>query len=828
MKQLFGNGNSQVSATFLELIFSRTAPALMALPLIFGTPASAQNLQVNFGSRGIQTLSYRGVALEDLALYPSDAFHIWHMKATDLQGNVLSSGDYGWGENNSGSVWNASTNTESYAFSWGTIAVQFAQSGDNLNLIVTETNNAGSGIIFDGAELYPVTLHFPQDPLGFSGNTQYAITTLEPGVSAADFGSGVVTSVIPDEAVALYGGWKAAGANTYTPIMTATAPDALPSFLPHKDVPVAPGASFTYTVSLRFTAEGTAAAAADAYTSFAATYPSQMTWTDKRIIGTAYLASSPAGNGDITQPGGFPANPRRYFNDPSVDITTAAGLQAFQIRMLAQAQSNATNAQSLDAQGVITWDIEGEQYPQDTSYVCSPDQIATVAPEMESTIIDPASAFYGQKLDDAYFATLSSAGLRVGLCLRPQVFTQTPNGTASQVFLATNAAIVANVENKARYANSRWGATIFYVDSTVDINGGTLDPAIFQQLLTDLPSFLFIPEESTPRYYAYSAPFYSFLFHTDMGTPTSTYNFYPKAFGANLVNDVSASTLNTYQGQLTQAVSKGDILMGHADYWQENDPTLVAIYRNAGVSAPNPVRVSPVIFWAGPAAISYGAALSTSQLNATASVPGSFAYSPSAGSVLNAGSNSLTVTFTPADTASYKAATASVNLTVTPAAPVISWSAPGSIAYGAPLRETELDATANVPGRFTYTPARGAKLPAGMNTLQVTFTPKDSTDYSTQSASTSLLVTGVDPRIRFSVADQHMENPSFTLAARSNSPGAFTYSVVSGPATISGSEVTVSGAGDVVLQVTQAASGEFAAGTRLAQFSVLSAPLKKS
>jgi hypothetical protein len=28
----------------------------------------------------------------------------------------------------------------------------------------------------------------------------------------------------------------------------------------------------------------------------------------------------------------------------------------------------------------------------------------------------------------------------------------------------------------------------------------------------------------------------------------------------------------------------GDILMGHADYWQANDPTLVAIYQAAGVS----------------------------------------------------------------------------------------------------------------------------------------------------------------------------------------------------------------------------------------------------
>ena len=298
----------------------------------------------------------------------------------------------------------------------------------------------------------------------------------------ADFGSGVVTAVLPDESKALYTGWKAAGAATYSPIMTSTSPDGLATFLPHNDLPLAPGETLTYTLSLRFTPEGTAANVSDATTSFAQTYPSQMTWVDKRIIGSAYLASSPASTGDITQPGGFPSNPRRYFNDPAVDITTAAGLQAFQDRMLAQASTQVTNAQNMSAQAVMTWDIEGEQYPQSTSYVCSPDQIAAIAPEMETTISDTKSAYYGQKLDDAYFKTMTSAGLRVGLCLRPQVFTLGANGTASQVPLSTDAAIIANLEKKARIANSRWGATMFYVDSVVDVNGGTLDPAVFQQI----------------------------------------------------------------------------------------------------------------------------------------------------------------------------------------------------------------------------------------------------------------------------------------------------------------------------------------------------------
>ncbi len=770
--------------------------------LCFGHRASGQSLQVTYGAKGVQTISFNGVVLEDAGSNPGDAFHIWHMKATDLQGNARTDGQSGWGEINNGTNWNSATNTETYFYNWGSIKTQFVQQGNTLNMIVTEANNAGSGEIFDGAEIYPFALHFPQNPKNFNGYSQFAITTTGPGVSVADFGSGVVTSVIPDESQPLYGGWKNTGTNTYTPLMTSTAPDGLASFFPRNDRPVQPGTTFTYTVSLRFTPEGTAADVTDAYRSFAATYPSQMTWTDRRIIGTAYLASSPANTNGKTQSGGFPTNPRRYFNDPSVDITTPSGLQSFQKRMLAQAAANVTNAQAMNAQGVITWDIEGEQYPQDTTYVCSPDQIAAVAPEMESVITNPGSAYAGQKLDDAYFKTMTSAGLKVGVCLRPQQFVLAPDGTASQSFLSGNSAIIATLEKKAKAANSRWGVTLFYVDSTVDVNGGTLDPAIFQQLITDMPGFLFIPEESTPRYYAYSAPFYTFLFHTDLGTNPAVYNYYPKAFGMNLVNDVSPSTLATYTPQLTASVMKGDILAGHADYWQANDSTLVTIYQAAGVSSPAPVQVTPAITWAAPSAVSYGTALNSTQLNAVANTAGTFVYSPAAGSVLSAGTQSLMVTFTPADTANYTSATAAVNITVNQAVPTIAWPVPAAITQGAALSAAQLDATATVGGTFTYSPAAGTVLGAGTQTLQATFTPADSTDYSTAKSTVALLVNAapvaapVTPQIAWAAPGAITYGTplgSAQLNAASNTAGTFVYSPAAG---------TILSAGVTKLQVT--------------------------
>ena len=157
-----------------------------------------------------------------------------------------------------------------------------------------------------------------------------------------------------------------------------------------------------------------------------------------------------------------------------------------------------------------------------------------------------------------------------------------------------------------------------------------------------------------------------------------------------------------------------------------------------GASAPQPQPVT--ISWPTPSAITYGTALSSKQLNATAAVPGTFTYSPTAGTVLPAGSHTLTATFTPQDETAYEVTTASVVLTVNQATPVITWVPPAAVTYGTGLSSTQLDATTNVPGTFTYSPAARAVLSVGTQTLTATFTPTDTTDYSTATASVQLAI----------------------------------------------------------------------------------------
>jgi hypothetical protein len=78
------------------------------------------------------------------------------------------------------------------------------------------------------------------------------------------------------------------------------------------------------------------------------------------------------------------------------------------------------------------------------------------------------------------------------------------------------------------------------------------------------------------------------------------------------------------------------------------------------------------------------------------------------------------------------------------------------------------------------------------------------------------------PTIVFTVANHHTQDSPFSVSATSNSSGAITYSVVSGPATIVGSTVTLTGvAGTVTLQASQAASGGYAASSQNTSFLVI-------
>ena len=82
----------------------------------------------------------------------------------------------------------------------------------------------------------------------------------------------------------------------------------------------------------------------------------------------------------------------------------------------------------------------------------------------------------------------------------------------------------------------------------------------------------------------------------------------------------------------------------------------------------------------------------------------------------------------------------------------------------------------------------------------------------------------IAPTITFAIPGHVVTDAPFTVSATSNSTGAFTYTVSTGNATISGNTITLTGTGAVVVHVAQAATSAFTAGTASATFAVTAAP----
>ena len=96
-----------------------------------------------------------------------------------------------------------------------------------------------------------------------------------------------------------------------------------------------------------------------------------------------------------------------------------------------------------------------------------------------------------------------------------------------------------------------------------------------------------------------------------------------------------------------------------------------------------------------------------------------------------AGTYPITPAAAGANLANYTVVTSPGVLTVTQVTPVLSWIPASPISYGTALGAAQLNATVTgaIPGTLVYTPASGAVLPQGPQTLSVTFTPSDPIDY---------------------------------------------------------------------------------------------------
>jgi phage FluMu protein Com len=266
-------------------------------------------------------------------------------------------------------------------------------------------------------------------------------------------------------------------------------------------------------------------------------WPVRVNWPDRRPIGVLFLAQ----NAGVSA-----TNPRGWFNDRSLDFTGPAGIERFRQALLDYTDRSLAILKRTGAQGVIVWDLEGEQFPHKISFIGNPRMLGRLAPEMVPVV-------------DEFLNKLRTAGLRIGLTVRPQELVFDNSGQPRQTEVVN---LKQSLLQKIDYARTRWGATLFYVDS----NGGVRRPDEAWQLRSlaaERPDILLIPEHHYLPYWSFSAPYESLHKGGADATAKWARKLYPGAFQ---VLDVSDG--NSDWATFTAARTRGDILMFRA--WHDS------------------------------------------------------------------------------------------------------------------------------------------------------------------------------------------------------------------------------------------------------------------
>jgi phage FluMu protein Com len=265
-------------------------------------------------------------------------------------------------------------------------------------------------------------------------------------------------------------------------------------------------------------------------------WPVRVHWPDRRPIGVLFLASNFHSSA---------TNPRGWFNDPSLDVTGPDGAKRFRKALLDYTGRSIEILKRTGAQGVIVWDLEGEQFPHKTTFIGDPRLVGRLAPEMAPVV-------------DELFQRLRDAGLRVGVTIRPQQLVFDVGGQPRQTQVLN---IKRTLLEKIDYAKAHWGATLFYVDST----GGILRPDEVWQLRSlakQRPDILLIPEHHYLPYGAFTAPYVALKKDDASVTANWAQRLFPKSFQALDIGDAASDW-----AKIAIARSQGDILLFRAWTW---------------------------------------------------------------------------------------------------------------------------------------------------------------------------------------------------------------------------------------------------------------------
>jgi len=508
--------------------------------------------------------------------------------------------------------------TVTLTYDWGTVHIWYRAHCDMLYMNVTVANDTPA-TIFDRYRLFPLALAFPQNP----ADMQNTATFNKDGPSAVfrDYGTGAVDlcNEEPEGALGL-GFWQVNNPpdNKWFLQMFVDPTQSINPNWPTITRPVRPGESITFRTSIRFGPQGATEhqLAGDIFRQYRTAFPSLISATPAPRQPIARLSF----NGAFRPT--YPTNPRGWFNSQTVNVTTPEGITNFQNGLMSSADSCVQEMTRCNALGGIVWDIEGQQL--DESYVGDPAQAEICAPEIIGIF-------------DQFMRKLKNAGFQTGFTLRPQKFdirigrvdidgTQVTwksgakfnpewanaPGARGVIAVANNSRRVVAVDSpecltlaadagqwtdteyiyatqtntshfeemraKIQYAYRRWGATLYYVDSTLRYNGDLTPGADFEWLREEYPDVMVFPEWKGVRHYSSTWPWTD----TNLGAMfpgRQTMLTYPHAAG--LIRVPNDEQIDAKEEQLTEAVRTGNILLFDGWYPHHANDVVIRCYQNA-------------------------------------------------------------------------------------------------------------------------------------------------------------------------------------------------------------------------------------------------------
>jgi hypothetical protein len=567
------------------------------------------SVEFTMGATGLATLTWNGLdVLSPAGNCPA---------VIDMYGRAQDGRSSEWLGNAPASV-NAAGDRVTLTFGWGLVTVRYIACADRL-MIEVAIENQTANMIFDRYRIYALALMFPEIPSDTSNAAAFNIDAPSSVFRASASLAADLANEDPEGALGL-GYWQVTNppdASWFVQLFADPGQHINPNW-PSVVRPVGPYGSVTFRTSLRF---GPADAteedlAGDVFRRYRRAFPMLLTQPEPKqpIARLSY-------NGAFRP--SFPSNPRGWFNDANVDVTTPGGIAQFQARLLSAADSSIAEMRRVGASGGVIWDIEGQQLDQ--SYIGDPALAEILAPELIGVL-------------DAFVFRIRDAGLRVGFTLRPQTFdvklgvidvagtevtwksgakfspawvTDLRSAGAlafgvnnyriasvesdTELTLATDAGSLDNVEyfyaaqtneahfaamrGKAQYCYRRWGARLFYVDTTVGYTGNITPGRDFEQLAAEFPDCMFFPEWKSTRHYASTWPWTDstrgYIFPSRQALST-----YPAAAG--LVRVPGDGEIDAVEADLTEAVREGNILLFDGWYQHHANDVVMRCYQAAG------------------------------------------------------------------------------------------------------------------------------------------------------------------------------------------------------------------------------------------------------